>query len=129
MATRAPIRKSDHRRRCLYCGFAGLSVQIASDATSFRCPSCGGDLYSRPPRTYLELEGFVAPAAAEKPRGVQALLARILGLYTAIRLSWRRRTTAGEAVIGSGISRDRAPSGTHGPRPRSRRSQPSDDRN
>lgn len=25
----------------------------------FACPSCGQDLYARPPRTYFEMEGFV----------------------------------------------------------------------
>jgi len=44
------------RRICLYCGHDGRSLQGERGLAVFRCPSCGGDLYSRPPRTYAEME-------------------------------------------------------------------------
>lgn len=44
------------RRICLYCGHDGRSLQGDRGLEVFRCPSCGGDLYSRPPRTYAEME-------------------------------------------------------------------------
>lgn len=47
-----------HRRRCLYCGEDGMAIQVVGDGAVFRCPTCRGDLYSRPPRSYAELEGL-----------------------------------------------------------------------
>ena len=44
-------------KACLACGYRGPSLQ--GRARAVRCPSCGADLYSRPPRSYAELEGFV----------------------------------------------------------------------
>jgi hypothetical protein len=44
-------------KACLACGYRGPSLQGRTRAV--RCPSCGADLYSRPPRSYAELEGFV----------------------------------------------------------------------
>ncbi len=54
-------RPAASRRVCVYCGFSGLAIQVGGDLTEFRCPRCQGDLYARPPRSYLEMEGFVAP--------------------------------------------------------------------
>ncbi len=58
-----------HRQRCLRCGYQGQEIQssIAPDgervATSLlRCPRCAQDLYTRPPRSYAELEGLITPA-------------------------------------------------------------------
>lgn len=44
---------------CLCCGHDGTELQGQLAATSFICPSCGADLYARPPRTYAQMEGIV----------------------------------------------------------------------
>ena len=44
-------------KTCLACGYRGPSLQGPDRAV--RCPSCGEDHYSRPPRSYAELEGFI----------------------------------------------------------------------
>jgi hypothetical protein len=43
---------------CLCCGHAGRTLQGDRGLTTFECPSCGEDLYARPPRSYAELEGL-----------------------------------------------------------------------
>jgi len=45
-----------HRRMCLACGSDHASLQ--SRRAVFTCPSCGCDLYARPPRSYAEMEGL-----------------------------------------------------------------------
>lgn len=44
-------------KTCLACGYRGPALQGPDRA--LRCPGCGTDLYSRPPRSYAELEGFL----------------------------------------------------------------------
>jgi hypothetical protein len=44
---------------CLACGYRGPDLQAGRAVSVLRCPECGEDLYSRPPRSYRELEGFV----------------------------------------------------------------------
>lgn len=58
---------------CLSCGFDGRSLQSEHRETGWVCPRCGTDLYSRPPRSYADLEGlsdssrlFAAEAAAHE---------------------------------------------------------------
>lgn len=58
---------------CLACGHRGRHLQGEKGLITFQCPNCGADLYSRPPRSYAELEGFVAPvvrriAVSDLPR-------------------------------------------------------------
>ncbi|MEX2219298.1 MAG: hypothetical protein WD749_11145 [Phycisphaerales bacterium] len=45
-------------RACLRCGYGGPEVQPDQPEPAFVCPCCGEDLYSRPPRSYAELEGL-----------------------------------------------------------------------
>ena len=56
-------------RACLACGHRGPSLQRRSPDRALRCPGCGADLYSRPPRSYAELEGFVPIEHDEIDRG------------------------------------------------------------
>lgn len=65
------------RKRCLRCGYDGAAVQEGS--TDFLCPNCGQDLYARPPRSYLELEGLCGPDP-RPPRGVR--VPRLFGWLT-----------------------------------------------
>jgi len=50
-------------KACLTCGYRGASIQGRRRA--LRCPGCGADLYSRPPRSYAELEGFVPESVCD----------------------------------------------------------------
>ncbi len=54
---RGPESRLDERM-CLACGYRGPDLQGDRAAGVLRCPDCGEDLYSRPPRSYRELEGF-----------------------------------------------------------------------
>jgi hypothetical protein len=56
------------RQRCVRCGYDGDAVQARRTAAGERrgstlliCPNCQQDLYTRPPRSYAELEGLEAP--------------------------------------------------------------------
>ncbi|MFM9994759.1 MAG: hypothetical protein ACKVU4_03035 [Phycisphaerales bacterium] len=60
---RSPVSRLDERM-CLGCGYRGPELQGPRGLTEVWCPECGEDLYSRPPRSYSELEGF---AEAEEP--------------------------------------------------------------
>lgn len=44
-------------KTCLACGYRGPALEGPERA--LRCPSCGEDLYARPPKSYAELEGFL----------------------------------------------------------------------
>lgn len=48
------------RRVCLCCGYRGAELQRSATVEVFLCPSCGADLYARPPRSYSEMEGIDA---------------------------------------------------------------------
>lgn len=61
------IRVEHERKMCLACGYRGRILQGERGLITFQCPSCGCDLYARPPRSYAELEGFVVPAPARHP--------------------------------------------------------------
>lgn len=54
-----------HRKMCLSCGFDGKEIQGDREPCTFSCPSCGSDLYARPPRSYAAMEGFAGPAPAD----------------------------------------------------------------
>lgn len=47
------------RKVCLACGYRGRALQGDQTVVAFICPSCGADLYARPPRSYAEMEGLV----------------------------------------------------------------------
>lgn len=53
------------QRCCLICGYDGPELQ--GDTGTYRCPACDADLYARPPRSYAELEGFIAQAPVARP--------------------------------------------------------------
>ncbi len=55
-----------------------MALQVVGDGAVFRCPSCRGDLYSRPPRTYAELEGLDTELQGRpnKDAGVSTLAVR-----------------------------------------------------
>jgi predicted RNA-binding Zn-ribbon protein involved in translation (DUF1610 family) len=61
------IRVEHERKMCLSCGYRGRILQGERGLITFQCPSCGCDLYARPPRSYAELEGFVVPEPARPP--------------------------------------------------------------
>ena len=61
------IRVEHERKMCLSCGYRGRILQGERGLITFQCPSCGCDLYARPPRSYAELEGFIAPDPAANP--------------------------------------------------------------
>ncbi len=49
---------------CVYCGFRGRAATNARAKHIFHCPDCGGDWYSRPPRSYREMEALDLPDVA-----------------------------------------------------------------
>ena len=92
----APVRSRRERRgpspvrtiRCLGCGHAVQTSLTESSACLSggyvsACPSCGADFYTRPPRSYAELEGFSQDDPAAGPRSWVARLVRraLIGVY------------------------------------------------
>lgn len=58
---------------CLGCGFDGRGLQSGGAEPTWKCPKCGADLYSRPPRSYAEMEGLDDElAGVPGPRRVRA---------------------------------------------------------
>jgi hypothetical protein len=45
-------------KRCVFCGYDGALIR---SGRTDRCVQCGCDLRERPPRSYAEMEGIVAP--------------------------------------------------------------------
>jgi hypothetical protein len=45
-------------RACLRCGYRGPELQGDQGERTYTCPACAEDLYTRPPRSYVELEGL-----------------------------------------------------------------------
>jgi len=56
--TRPALREELARKTCLACGYHGRELQGERGRLTFSCPSCGDDLYARPPRSYAEMEGI-----------------------------------------------------------------------
>ncbi len=52
---------------CLSCGYRGPDLQGERAIEVLRCPDCGEDLYSRPARSYHEMEGFVEAEIETRP--------------------------------------------------------------
>lgn len=46
-------------RFCPRCGYRGAELQGPRGVSVFVCNACGEDLYSRPARSYLEMEGLI----------------------------------------------------------------------
>lgn len=68
--------------------------------TGFRCPSCGVDLYSRPPRTYAEMEGLVESPELSRAASFDRL-SRLLLTAPAIAVEQRRNRRT--RVWGAGL--------------------------
>ncbi len=56
------------RRLCVMCGYDGALLR-GGDAR--RCARCGGDLRSRPARSYAEMEGLVSSPPPGRPAPAQ----------------------------------------------------------
>jgi hypothetical protein len=91
------------QRFCLVCGYDGPELQGDGGDETYRCPACDADLYTRPPRSYAELEGLdvgspvvnslVASGSGgeQRARGLPAILARLLGLIRPTRAKTGQR--------------------------------------
>lgn len=98
------------QRLCLSCGYRGPELQ--GDSGVFVCPSCGTDLYARPPRSYAELEGLdQADARFGVRRVVRRVRARRAGGWRAF---WGR-VCSGLAAIVAGVRLRRATPRKHEP--------------
>lgn len=82
-------RPHAHRRVCVYCGtahpgFHRRGVQL------LECPSCRGDLYARPPRSYAEMEGLTSsvPRPSRLLAGLRSAIALVLAAREFVRLLW-----------------------------------------
>lgn len=65
---------------CPCCGHRGLELQGASGQRALRCERCGGDLYTRPPRSYAEMEGIPDDdVSSMEPMWLDAIPAAVLG--------------------------------------------------
>jgi hypothetical protein len=77
-----------HAKVCPCCGYRGREIQHAPDPETcpLECPTCGEDLYARPPLSYAQREGLTAtptlatPAASSSlpPALARPALARLL---------------------------------------------------
>ncbi len=65
-STTLPARQT--RRMCLHCGYRGRELQSPGWDRVAHCPSCQGDLYTRTPMTYAQMEGLDEVDA--RPRAV-----------------------------------------------------------
>ena len=75
---------------CLGCGFDGRGLQTGHAEPAWKCPKCGADLYSRPPRSYAEMEGLddeAASPAGPRPAGAPGIT---LGFRSISHLDRRR---------------------------------------
>jgi len=87
------------RKMCLGCGFDGAELQGHLAHVRYQCPSCGHDLYARPPRSYAEMEGLSpAPRQARSTR-MEEWAVRLMAIEAEQRRS-RRRAIAGACTIG-----------------------------
>mgnify|MGYP000556951746 CR=1 FL=1 len=68
---------------CPRCGDRADAIQHDWPRRPHICPSCGGDLYARPPRSYAEMEGLEPDARAM--RHAARWLVPILSAARAIR--------------------------------------------
>lgn len=94
------------RRMCLRCGFSGQRLQGDAGLALHRCPNCSEDLYTRPPRSYAELEGLVAPDAQLIPIAaphritISTVVRSALRAFThATTLAFRRPTRPVDAAV------------------------------
>ena len=78
-----------HRRVCVYCG-AAHSAFHRQGVPLLECPSCRGDLYARPPRSYAEMEGLTSLALRPSRllAGLRSSIALMLAAAEFVRLLW-----------------------------------------
>jgi hypothetical protein len=72
--------------------------------TGYRCPACGVDLYSRPPRTYAEMEGLADATDSTRAASFDRL-SRLLLTAPAVAVEQRRQRRSrawGAALVGVG---------------------------
>lgn len=84
------------RQMCLGCGYDGRELQSGQDEITYNCPSCGHDLYARPPMSYAQMEGLAQP-----PRVVQVRHIHPVVNPTAIATLDRRIKRVETAVVWS----------------------------
>ena len=53
------------------CGYRGAEVQSGYPVEVFVCPGCGCDLYTRPPRSFAEMEGVDSASGVISDRGIR----------------------------------------------------------
>lgn len=73
-------REGLYQQRCVRCGYVSGELQATRTSEGvlvasalLRCPRCDQDLYTRPARSYAEMEGFVEralPPSGPPPRRV-----------------------------------------------------------
>ena len=81
------IAPSTHltRRLCRSCGYAGEDLQQADAGPVFCCPSCGADLYARPPKSYAEMELLVGPSENSRAsRRRRPWAARVAAIFSRV---------------------------------------------
>lgn len=83
-STTLPARQT--RRMCLHCGYRGRELQVPGWDRVAHCPGCDGDLYTRAPMTYAQMEGLDEIPAGVRPRAVAR--------RETSRFGWLRRLVA-----------------------------------
>ncbi|GAB4516286.1 MAG: hypothetical protein Tsb0013_20890 [Phycisphaerales bacterium] len=66
--TQSGLSRRLTRRRCVACGCEHPSFAAPIERRPSWCPSCGEDLYARPPRSYAEMEGLAQFPVRHHPR-------------------------------------------------------------
>lgn len=85
-STLLPARQT--RRMCLHCGYRGRELQGPGWDRVAHCPSCDGDLYTRAPMTYAQMEGL------DELTPSQVAAARAVAKRERSRWGWVRRVVA-----------------------------------
>jgi len=116
-AFRQPERMT--RRRCVRCGYGGSALQRAGGRSGsgprsvlLTCPKCQQDLYTRPARSYAELEGFEERASVARGSSERAStpIANAPALKASRRRLWRNVWTLWCAAAASAL-RPKKPTG------------------
>jgi len=87
------------RKMCLGCGFDGAELQGHLAHVRYRCPSCGHDLYARPPRSYAEMEGLAPVRTPPRSARMEEWAVRLMAIEAEQRKS-RRRVVVTSCIVG-----------------------------
>jgi hypothetical protein len=68
MRSTLPARQT--RRMCLHCGYGGRELQSPGWDRVAHCPCCDGDLYTRTPLSYAQMEGLDEMGPESRPRSI-----------------------------------------------------------